>query len=350
MQSLQAIIMKSVLILQDALTEYRRPVLDELAKYYRVSVIHANKDGGLVSKNYAEFIIPQVRVGPFHLQNIFSIYKAQQHFDAVISMFDLRWPAYILPFIGKRHAKWILWGHRYSANRLANKARDYLMKYADRILLYGEEETAQMSERGVDLSTVVVAPNTIHVPNHFDTSNSEKRSLLFVGRLQVRKRIDLIIRAFYELQGSIGDHIVLDIVGGGVLESELRQLANELGVAEKVNFHGAVQDHAVSATFFSRAFAYISPGPVGLGVLHSFAYGVPVITLREGRHGPEFMNLSHNHNSFIVDHEGDLANTIALICNKPSFARTLGHQAYIHYSQNRTIGHMVAGFIKAIEE
>jgi glycosyltransferase involved in cell wall biosynthesis len=342
--------MKSLLILQDALTEYRRPVLDELAKYYSVTVMHANKDGGVSSRNYAEFVIPQVRVGPFHLQNFVSIYKAQQHFDAVISMFDLRWPAYILPFIGKRHAKWILWGHRYSANRLANKARDYLMKCADKILLYGEEETAQMSERGVDLSTVVVAPNTIHVPNHFDTSNSEKRSLLFVGRLQERKRIDLIIRAFSQLHGHIGDHIFLDIVGGGVLERELRQLANELGVAEKINFHGAVRDHAVLVTLFSRAFAYISPGPVGLGVLHSFAYGVPVITLREGRHGPEYVNLVHNHNAFILDHENDLATAIALICNDLNFSRLLGHNAYIHYTQRRTLEHMVAGFIKAIEE
>ena len=342
--------MKSLLILQDALTQYRRPVINELAKYYRVTVMHANKDGERVLGDYAELIIPQVRFGPIYWQNIYSIYKAQRHFDAIISMFDLRWPAYILPFVFQRHAKWILWGHRYSVNRLANRARDLLMKKADRILLYGEEEIALMSERGVDLSKVVVAPNTIHVPNHSDTSSADKCSLLFVGRLQTRKRIDLIIRTFSELQGRIADHIVLDIVGGGVLEGELRQLANELGVAQKIKFHGSTQDHALLKALFSRAYAYISPGPVGLGVLHSFAYGVPVITLREGRHGPEFMNLDHNHNAIILDGENDLTTALSWICSNPEHARALGHNAYIRYSQNRTLDHMIAGFRKAIEE
>lgn len=342
--------MKSILILQDALTEYRRPVINELTKHYLVTVMHANKEGEAIFSHYAEIIIPQVKVGPFHLQNIASIYKARQHFDAVISMFDLRWPAYILPFVGQRHAKWILWGHRYSANGLANRTRDFLMKKADRILLYGEEEIARMSERGVDLSKVVVAPNTIHVPNHSDTSNADKCSLLFVGRLQSRKRIDLIIRTFLELQGRIADHIVLDIVGGGVLEGELRQLASELGVAQKITFHGSVQDHAMLATLFSRAYAYISPGPVGLGVLHSFAYGVPVVTLREGRHGPEFMNLDHNHNALILESENDLTTALEWVCNNPSLVQVLGHNAYIQYSRNRTLDRMIAGFRKAIEE
>lgn len=342
--------MKSLLILQDALAEYRRPVINELAKYYRVTVMHANMEKEMISGSYTEIIFPQVRVGPFHLQNIALIYRAQQQFDAVISMFDLRWPAYILPFIWKRHAKWILWGHRYSASRLANKARDYVMKKADQILLYGDEEISKMSERGVDLSKVFVAPNTIYIPNHSDMSDVDKCSLLFVGRLQSRKRIDLIIRAFSELQGLIADHIVLDIVGGGGLEGELRRLAGELGVAQKVNFHGSIQDHVLLKSLFSRAYAYTSPGPVGLGVLHSFAYGVPVVTLREGRHGPEFMNLDHNHNALILDSENDLTTALASIINNSGHARVLGHNAYLHYSQHRTLDHMIAGFRKAIEE
>lgn len=347
---LELLKMKSILILQDALTQYRRPVMNELTKYYRVTVMHADKGGEKVLGGYAEFVIPQERFGPFHLQSLFSIYKAQRHFDAVISMFDLRWPAYILPFVFRRHTKWILWGHRYSANGLANRARDLLMKQADKILLYGEEEISRMSERGIDLSKVVVAPNTIHVPNHADTSGVEKCSLLFVGRLQSRKRIDLIIRTFAALQGRIAERIVLEIVGGGVLEGELRQLANELGVGQKIRFHGSIQDHAMLKALFSRAYAYVSPGPVGLGVLHSFAYGVPVVTLREGRHGPEFINLDHNHNALILDSEYDLNPALEWICSNPEHSRVLGHNAYIRYSQNRTLDHMIAGFRRAIEE
>jgi glycosyltransferase involved in cell wall biosynthesis len=159
-------------------------------------------------------------------------------------------------------------------------------------------------------------------------SSADKNSLLFVGRLQPRKRIDLIIRAFSELQQRIADNIVLDIVGGGLLDDELRQLADKLGIAQKVIFHGPVQDHAELASVFSRAYAYVSPG----------------------RHGPEFKNLSHNQNALILESEEHLGPALEWICNHPEAVQVLGHNAYLQYSQNRTLNHMLAGFRKAIEE
>lgn len=342
--------MKSVLILQDVLAHYRRPLFDELAKYYRVTILHSSRTARTGFNHFDEIIIPELKIGPIHLQNAISIYRIKQQFDVVISMCDLRWPAYILPFIWRCSLKWILWGHRYSSRPFVNVVRDLLLKKADRILLYSEEDVSTMIKRGVDPNKICIAPNTVYIPNHADMSGADKSSFLFVGRLQPRKRIDLLIRAFSEIQDRIPRNIVLDIVGGGLLEPQLQNLAIRLGIAKKVIFHGPVFDSIKLAGLFSRAYAYVSPGPVGLGVLHSFAYGVPVVTLRKARHGPEFQNLIHFKNSVILENESDLASALEWICDNFGTIRTLGHNAYIHYIQNRTINHMLAGFRKAIED
>jgi glycosyltransferase involved in cell wall biosynthesis len=340
---------KSVLILQGEVTAYRQPIFNALAHEYDVTVLHSGRPSIGPTDRYAELIIPVREVGPFFYQSMSHVRSVTRRFDATVSMFDLRWPAFLLPVFGKRLGKVIFHGHRYSGNWVADGVRDFLMKQADCLLMYGDEEVGLMVERGIDPSKIIVAPNTIDVPNHADFSSDAKTSLLFVGRLQNRKRLELAFEIFARLQGKIPDSIQFDVVGAGEPEHDLRQLAAQLGIAHKVHFHGRVIDNDVLATFFSRAIAYISPGPVGLGVLHSFAFGVPVITLREGRHGPEFLNLIDNYNALVVAHDVAYEAALLQICNQPQLAQRLGQNAYRRYADERTLDHLIAGFRQAIE-
>ena len=118
----------------------------------------------------------------------------------------------------------------------------------------------------------------------------------------------------------------------------------------KVNFLGRIDDPNALVNIFSRAYAYVSPGPVGLGVLHSLAYGVPVITLRYARHGPEFHNLIHEHNALICEEEASIEEAMWRICTDAALAKRLGNNAYQHYALERTLSRMLDGFRKVIEE
>lgn len=329
---------------------YRKPILNMLAEYYLVVVLHSGQPTVGETDRYREIITPQKLLWRFHLQPRSPLGKIVHDFDVVIAMFDLGWPAYIAPLLWRKRPKYVLWGHRYSANSLACIARDYFLKRADRILLYGDEEVDMMKSRGVDASKISVAWNTLHIPNHKDTSCNEKSSFLFVGRLQKRKRIDLILNCFASILPKISDSTTLDIVGSGEIESELKDLARTLRIANRVNFYGRIDDPITLAKRFSLAHAYVSPGPVGLGVLHSLAYGVPVITLREARHGPEFHNLKDNHNSLICADQAELESAMHNICNDTELAKLLGKNAYTHYKTKRSPTRMVHGFIAAIEE
>lgn len=340
---------RSVLIMQGEVTAYRKPIFNALADIYDLTILHSGPPSVGPEDRYREDIFPVRPWGPLYLQDPFYVRRAIRGYDAVIPMFDLRWPAFLAPVFGRRHGKLILYGHRYSGNVMADRLRDFLMRRADRVLVYGDEEIGEMVRRGIEPARIVQAPNTIDVRNHADFSAEPKSSFLYVGRLQDRKRLDLAFETFAKLQGRIDDAIRFEVVGAGEPEEALRRLAVDLGIAGKVTFLGRITDNEVLAGHFRRALAYISPGPVGLGVLHSFAFGVPVITLREGRHGPEFHNLVDGENALIAEDEAGYEQAMLRVCADRDMARRLGQAAYRRYVEERSVERLIVGFREAIE-
>lgn len=102
-----------------------------------------------------------------------------------------------------------------------------------------------------------------------------------VGRLAEVKRQDILIRGFVEIARQFPKaHLML--VGDGPLGGQLRGLAADLGVAEKVHFAGYQAEPAA----FVRAmnvFALTSRSEgMPLSVLEAWAAGVPVVASRVG--------------------------------------------------------------------
>ncbi len=296
-----------------------------------------------------EQVWPLKRMGAFNIQQNVLREVRSGGYDAAVLMFDLHWVNSILAACQKQTTRVCLWGNRYGGRPLANRVRDFAMRRADALIQYSDCEISRMVSSGIDRDKIFVAPNTLQVANQQDCSDCQKDSLLFVGRAQPRKRVDVLLKAFAASLPSLPEHIMLRIVGGGELNNTLQALSKELQISDRVEFTGEIIDSEILKQSFQRALAYVSPGPVGLGVLHSFAYGVPVVTCQTGYHGPEFSNLIHDENSIVYQQQCELAGVLSLICQNRSFAKTLGGNAYKHYSQHRTLDAMVAGFSDAIE-
>ena len=226
--------------------------------------------------------------------------------------------------------------------------RDWLAARADGVLLYDDGAATDMLKRGVRPHKIYIASNTVHVANHRDLSDAPKTSLLYVGRLTKGKRVDVLIDVFGRIRSRIPDHVRVDIVGGGQERANLERRARRLGLADVVTFHGEVHDDELLAGLFARAYACVVPGYVGLVVLHSFAYGVPVVTRTGEPHAPEFSNLAHGGNALISDRR-DFADTLVDVCTHPEQAAALGRNAYQFYANKRTLDMMLYGFRKAIE-
>ncbi len=345
-----------VVILQDAIMPYRRPFYDALAAYYDVCVIHSGLPSVTPGSRYRERIVPERRIGPFPIQAVHAAIGAEEPLKAVVTIFDVRRVATVWAGLRARAGRRLLWGHRYSHRRAVNRLRDLMMNRFDGVIQYGDEDTAQMIAHGIAPDRIFLAPNTIAVTNHEDCTTDTKHSLLFVGRLQERKRIDELLRAFAAIRDRLPSHVKLELVGDGALRTDLEALAATLEIADRTVFHGRIDDPQVLKRIFAAAYAYVSPDNVGLGVLHAFAYGVPVITSVERgarisgfRHGPEFLNIRPGENGLVVDDQAGLREAIEAIVTEPGLAVRLGSNAYRYYTEERSIGGMVDGFRRAIE-
>ena len=341
--------MKKILIVQNMVLHYRKPVYNELSQHYEVTIQHSGSKSVGDDDKYKELIVPVKRTGPFFLQSGVLTEMRTGQYDVVIAMFDIRWLANIIAVFFRKGSRFIYWGHRYSKFRFVNKLRDTLIRVSDGVILYSDSEIDRMMSRGVSPSKIFVAPNTIHIPNHSDGSSCYKDSFLFVGRAQKRKRVDKLIRAFSEILDRIPEDIKINIVGSGEENDELKSFAKSLGVSDRVLFHGEIIDNGKLKPFFERAYAYVSPGHVGLGILHSFAYGVPVVTDKSVKHAQEYDNLKDLENALLFRTFDKLKEILISLCNDDNLSRKLGNNAYEFYVRERSLEHMVGGFRCAIE-
>ncbi|MBM3956689.1 MAG: glycosyltransferase [Gemmatimonadetes bacterium] len=166
---------------------------------------------------------------------------------------------------------------------------------ADRIVVWTEHERQALCRLyGADPSQVVVIPPGVDTERFrpLDMAESRRRLgvngdrvLLYVGRLERLKGLDILFRALASLEEA-GD-VRLLVVGGsdGAPElSRLQRLAGTLHIRERVDFLGSV-DQACLAAYYSCADVCVLPSyyeSFGLAALEAAACGRPVVASKVG--------------------------------------------------------------------
>ena len=171
-----------------------------------------------------------------------------------------------------------------------------LMQAVTRIVAYSPHERNAMARLyGADPKRVVLIPCGVDLDTFkpLDREKARKeiglddaKSLLFVGRIEPLKGLELLIRATAELGG--GAKVRLLVVGG-VLDGDpeldrMRRLAEELGIEGSVDFVGRV-DHEELPLYYNAADVCVVPSfyeSFGLAALESMACGTPVVATRVG--------------------------------------------------------------------
>lgn len=108
--------------------------------------------------------------------------------------------------------------------------------------------------------------------------------LLYVGRIIRTKGLRDVIRAMAQVRDL---DVVLDVVGDGNDRAACVDLAQELGVGERITFHGKVPRADVDG-FYERADIFVFPSyrePGGNVSLEAMAYSLPLIVCRRGGPG-----------------------------------------------------------------
>ena len=122
--------------------------------------------------------------------------------------------------------------------------------------------------------------------NHLRPVTSDLR-LFSVSRVEGNKRIDWMLRALASLEHAdvpLSQRINwrLDVAGRGSQLQAMRALANQLGLAERVQFHGFVSDDHLEQ-LYADADLFLMPAVQGYGIpaIESLQRGIPVLLHRD---------------------------------------------------------------------
>lgn len=199
--------------------------------------------------------------------------------------------------------KTYLWTHGWygNENSLKKIIKKIFFGLSHKVLLYGDYAKNLMIKEGFDLNKLVTVYNsldydsqlkvrenlkqTLVYKNHFQ---NEYPVLLYVGRIQDRKKIELLIEAINMLHKS-EFYYNLILIGSPSDQTNINELVSIYGLEKQVWFFGPCYDENILGEFIYNADVCVVPGDIGLTVMHSFAYGTPVITHDNfPKHGPEF--------------------------------------------------------------
>lgn len=169
----------------------------------------------------------------------------------------------------------------------------------------------------IEESKSVVVYNGIN-KKFLESKSAKKReedvNIIFVGRLEKVKGVDILIKAFGEIYGK-NNKIQLTIVGDGSERKNLESLAKEVKGKENIKFVGR-QKNVIEWLDKSNIFVYPSIWEEGFGisVIEAMSRGCIPITFRKGG---LVEIIEDSKNGYLVD-EVDykkLSNTILKVIN-----------------------------------
>jgi glycosyltransferase involved in cell wall biosynthesis len=101
--------------------------------------------------------------------------------------------------------------------------------------------------------------------------------IVFVGRLTAEKQVEVILKAMTKLDPAL--ETTFDIVGGGDQRKQLEHLAGQLGLADRVTFHGRTSDEELRA-LLSRASLFVIASIAELqsiATMEAMASALPIV-------------------------------------------------------------------------
>ncbi|WP_345184253.1 glycosyltransferase [Microbacterium panaciterrae] len=137
---------------------------------------------------------------------------------------------------------------------------------------------ADFLERTIDVEDVIPISCGIDRTQYTPViAPRERNRIVFVGRLTAEKQVEVILRAMTKLDPALD--VSFDIVGGGDQRKQLENLSHELGLQDRVTFHGRVTDVQLRA-ILSRASLFVIASIAELqsiATMEAMASALPIV-------------------------------------------------------------------------
>ena len=139
-------------------------------------------------------------------------------------------------------------------------------------------KAADFLEHTIDIKGVIPISCGIDASNYQpDLTPRDAHRLVFVGRLTTEKQIDVVLRAVAKLDPALD--VRFDIVGKGDQRRNLEELMVELGLADRVSFHGHTTDEELRGLLTNASlFVIASIAELqSIATLEAMASGLPIV-------------------------------------------------------------------------
>ena len=151
---------------------------------------------------------------------------------------------------------------------------------AGAFVLSSSERDALVAQ-GADAARIDVVKNAVPWRRFTAGAARERNRLLFLARLVPTKGLADVVRAV-SLLAREGRAVTLDVVGDGPSRAPAEALAQELGVAGQVRFHGHVPE-AETTPFYETSGMLVFPTEregFSMTIFQALAAGLPILTTK----------------------------------------------------------------------
>jgi glycosyltransferase involved in cell wall biosynthesis len=230
---------------------------------------------------------------------------------------------------------------------MGGSRRRFLAQF-DALISYSKTGAEQFIAAGFQRESVFIAPNAATPrPSQPPLRRPEiypdtRPVVLFVGRLQARKRVDALIKACAGLPLDRQPRLV--IVGDGPARDEFEAVAREVYPAAE--FTGVRHDEEL-APYFLAADLFVLPGTGGLAVQQAMSHGLPVMVAEaDGTQS----DLVRPENGWVLPANDDtaLASTLAEALSNPARLRQMGQASYKIVDEEVNLERMVEVFADVV--
>lgn len=256
-------------------------------------------------------------------------------------------------------ARTIWWGHYWSSTSKPWRyaLRLALMRLSHSVVFYTDREVVECHR---DMRNFV--PARLHGLNNGINADplvacrspyfavQRGRRLLFVGRLTEKAQTALLLNALADPRLA---SVRLEVIGEGPEKGALHAQARDLGLDDRVDWHGILTDEAAIAAVANRCALFVYPGSVGLSLIHGMTYGLPaVVHANRWHHMPEIGAFSPGETGFNFE-EGNaasLAEVLADALSDPSQLERMSRRSIETVRDSFNTADMARRFVAAVKE
>ena len=230
--------------------------------------------------------------------------------------------------------------------RLRQKNWMRFLKKFDALIAYSQRGADDYAALGISAEKIFVAHNSVSpapAPLQQRTLITDYRAtVIFVGRLQARKRIDHLLQACASLPQALQPNLL--IVGDGPERERLESLGR--AVYPQAEFTGARHGAALSS-LWERSDLFVLPGTGGLAVQEAMAYGLPVIVAKGDGTQDDLVRASNGW-QIPSDDLDALKETLEIALSDLPRLRAMGVESHRIVREEVNIEKMVEVFVDAL--